>query len=583
MDFQTAKRIISYIWMTLEDFKEGLNDINVFPVADGDTGKNMAKTMQGAVDELNRLPENANMLDFWQAVRKGVFAASSGNSGTILSTYIMAFCDVMLQDYSEQCFQNALRQAANKAYTAISQPKSGTILNVMQDLANAAVKVEASKGPQYLLKILTDTAYDSVANTTHQMELLEKHRTVDSGALGLAIMVEAIYRQIRRSYVKNDAYGRAKQWLKFKPNLDIERHTHEQVGKYGYCTLYLFEAKEAIDAEAFLHEMRKIGDSEVLIRDGNKYKLHVHTNNPKAVERRIRKIGGEVLKKEISDMRTQANDRLDRIEEAYSQDCGVAIITDSTCDLPPEVLMKTAIDCLEVEVTDGKTVAINESRWYDAARRNLAFGRDVLIISFSSKLSSTYDNAAKAAKKLQEENPDQQIIALDSKTTSIGLGYLVLLARQALSSGWSLARTANRIDILKQHIHIYAVIEDLDYLYRGGRLKKNQQLLLKLTDRRPVIFVTKDGALEVFGTVPRRKAIDFLTKQAKKSVNKTVSKLIGVIYSAGGEATARLLERGLEAQLGKPKAGEITEIGAVVSAHTGPKVVAFVVLGKRKK
>ena len=282
------------------------------------------------------------------------------------------------------------------------------------------------------------------------------------------------------------------------------------------------------------------------------------------------------------------------------------IITDSGCDLPKDKLNQLGVklvpltvnfrgESLEDSVDEGikalydgfrageaaTTSAINPTGWAAAMEPVLQEGKDVLVIAFSSGLSTTYQSAVIAASELQENYPQRQIKVVDSLCASLGQGLLVWYACQKQSQGLSLPDLAAWLEENRMHLCHWFTVDDLMYLKRGGRVSATTALLGTMLNIKPVLHVDNEGHLiNVAKTRGRKAAIDAL---AAKAVQQGLPGQNELMYICHGDC----LE---DAEYLAKKLKETTEVkevfigytGAVIGSHSGPGTLALFFLGSQR-
>lgn len=282
------------------------------------------------------------------------------------------------------------------------------------------------------------------------------------------------------------------------------------------------------------------------------------------------------------------------------------IITDSGCDLPREWLSRLDVqavplivnykgEALEDSVDDGirelydglrageaaSTSAVNPSRWEELMEPVLAQGLDLLVIVFSSGLSTTYQSAVIAAGDLQEKYPDRKVIVVDSLSASLGQGLLVWYACQKKAEGLSLEELAAWVEDNRYHLCHWFTVDDLMYLKRGGRVSATTALVGTMLKIKPVLHMDDKGHLiNMAKTRGRKASIEAL---ADKAVELGADYDNSTMFICHGDCIedARYLE-----QLAKEKCGVkdvlIGYTGAVIGSHSGPGTLALFFLGEKR-
>lgn len=274
----------------LEENKDYVNSLNVFPVPDGDTGTNMSLTMKSAVKELNLISNN-DMETICDAISKGALKGARGNSGVILSQILKGITSSFntKAEIKTTDFANALIEGANVAYMAVTKPKEGTILTVIKSMANASVKIAKKVSDhQEFLKQVIDIGEEALAMTPELLPVLKKAGVVDAGGRGLLIILNGFLKIIAgdESELKLTA-----ETDKIGDNLKINSTNAEVVNyndlsdiEFAYCTEFFVininKKTTVADIDKLRETLMTLGDSVICIGDLNLIKVHVHTNQP---------------------------------------------------------------------------------------------------------------------------------------------------------------------------------------------------------------------------------------------------------------------------------------------------------------
>lgn len=283
------------------------------------------------------------------------------------------------------------------------------------------------------------------------------------------------------------------------------------------------------------------------------------------------------------------------------------IYTDSSCDLPNEIIKKYDIKVMQLEVTIddnppilnceiepkdlydklrngamAKTNAVTPGFFEDNMKKSLEEGKDILYIGFTSGLSVTYNNGAFVCGELQEEYPDRKILHIDSLCASVGQGLLVHYAALKREEGASIEEVFQGVIDMKDKVHHQVTVDDLFFLKRGGRVSATTAVAGSVLNIKPIIHVTEEGKLDTIGKIRGR----------KHAMKELVSKMIAnadmdtwnyVFISHGDcEEDAERVKAMVEEAFPQAKV-VISYVGAVIGAHTGPGVIALCYLGNTVK
>ncbi|HIT67247.1 MAG TPA: DAK2 domain-containing protein [Candidatus Merdisoma merdipullorum] len=291
----------------LEAKKEWINELNVFPVPDGDTGTNMTLTIMSAASEVNNLSKRT-METVAKAISSGSLRGARGNSGVILSQLLRGFTKG-IRDYEvldAQILSNAFQKAVETAYKAVMKPKEGTILTVARGAADRAAELAMEEEDlDVLFSGIIEEAERVLATTPDLLPVLKEAGVVDSGGQGLVEVLKGAYDAFLGKEVDYSFEEPKAAPVKISPQTEAEI-------KFGYCTEFIimlnrnFDAKTEKEFKAFLES---IGDSIVCVADDDIVKIHVHTNHPgQAIEKALEL--GSLSRLKIDNMREEHEKKL---------------------------------------------------------------------------------------------------------------------------------------------------------------------------------------------------------------------------------------------------------------------------------
>ena len=273
----------------LEENKEYVNSLNVFPVPDGDTGTNMSLTMKSAVKELNMCANN-DMETVCDAISKGALKGARGNSGVILSQILKGFTSyfINLKEIKTIDLANGLIEGANVAYKAVTKPKEGTILTVIRAMADASIKIAKKESDlENFFKQVIDIGEDALAMTPELLPVLKKAGVVDAGGRGLLIILNGFLKIVSgdESELKLMSDTDKAAGSNFKTtNSEVVDYNSLADIEFAYCTEFFIiniNKKTTIaDIDKLRETLMTLGDSVICIGDLNLVKVHVHTNQP---------------------------------------------------------------------------------------------------------------------------------------------------------------------------------------------------------------------------------------------------------------------------------------------------------------
>ncbi len=302
-----------------------VNALNVFPVPDGDTGTNMSMTFKAAVKEIENL-NSESIGETSKKLAKGALMGARGNSGVILSQILRGISKGLEGKKEVDSTELALAflEGSKSAYKAVMRPTEGTILSVIRAAAEAAVK-EEKQDVVDLLKVVVDASKVMLDKTPELLPALKKAKVVDSGGMGLYIILQGMYDALKddiKAEIKDIAVKDANvtgAGAGSAKDVDI---------KFGYCTEFIILG-DAKKAKAFQDEIEPLGDSMIVVGYDDVIKVHIHTNNPGLVLEKAVAVG-ELSKIKIDNMREEHREMLEKEE----------LLADKNEEVEAEVEMK---------------------------------------------------------------------------------------------------------------------------------------------------------------------------------------------------------------------------------------------------
>ncbi len=293
----------------LEAKKEWINELNVFPVPDGDTGTNMTMTIMSAATEVSNLGANPDMADLAKAISSGSLRGARGNSGVILSQLFRGFTrEIREHDKLDTVvLSDAFQRAVETAYKAVMKPKEGTILTVAKGAADRAMEmIGETEDLTVFLDEVIKYAVEVLDKTPEMLPVLKEAGVVDSGGQGLVTVLQGAYDALMGKEIEYTIETPAAGGV-----IKITEQAQQDI-KFGYCTEFIIvlnqplEQRQELDFKAFLDS---IGDSIVVVADDEITKVHVHTNDPGlAIQRAL--TYGSLSKIKIDNMREEHQEKL---------------------------------------------------------------------------------------------------------------------------------------------------------------------------------------------------------------------------------------------------------------------------------
>lgn len=310
IDAKTLKKMFLAGAASIEAKKEYINELNVFPVPDGDTGTNMTLTIMSAVKEVNIL-SNPTIEELAKAISGGSLRGARGNSGVILSQLFRGFTKE-IKDFNEinvTIMSNAFQKAVETAYRAVMKPKEGTILTVARGGAERAAQlVSETDDLVYFGREVIAHMEIVLEQTPELLPVLKEAGVVDSGGQGLLEIIKGAYDALlgKEVAVADITVKESKS-----TGINIERVAMENI-KFGYCTEFIIMVEKEYNMETervFKAFLESIGDSIVVVSDDDIVKVHVHTNDPGlAIQRAL--TYGSLTSMKIDNMREEHNEKV---------------------------------------------------------------------------------------------------------------------------------------------------------------------------------------------------------------------------------------------------------------------------------
>lgn len=314
--------MVAYGINNLEKHCDTVNDLNVFPVPDGDTGTNMLMTMKNG---LQALSDDGTLSGASQSFANGTVFGARGNSGVIISQFFKGVSEGFkgAPEADTALFSKALEEGCAYAYAAVANPVEGTMLTVLRE-SSAAVKGNLSQISTIDegVSLFLHTARISLENTPNLLDILEKAGVVDSGGAGLVYVFEGIKRYLD---------GKPLEEIESKANaqyIDYSAFNRFTNFEYGYCTEMLIQLtapEDEFDSNRFTEHLKKLGESIVTSFEQDKVKVHIHTHTPEKVLEFCHKFG-EFLSLKIENMSVQHSQTIQKFLCAPPQDGNFAIV-----------------------------------------------------------------------------------------------------------------------------------------------------------------------------------------------------------------------------------------------------------------
>ena len=300
-ELDTLRALVDAACASLERSRRRIDDLNVFPVPDGDTGTNLLLTARGVASALAESEARTRDELAAEATRAALLSAR-GNSGVILSQLVRGAAEALAgeKEIGAPAIARAFRGASDAAYAALREPVEGTILTVSRELALAA-EAQPDAEPPELFAALVVRGEEAVARTTEQLDVLRQAGVVDAGGAGLVELVRGMAAALN---------GEELPPAPMEDELPSEA-IHQEQSRFRFCTAFVVEGDD-LDKEELERGLDRLGDSLIVVGDRTALKAHVHTDDPDAALA-LAATAGVVERVEIADMRAQIDEREERL------------------------------------------------------------------------------------------------------------------------------------------------------------------------------------------------------------------------------------------------------------------------------
>ncbi|SYZ78536.1 DAK2 domain-containing protein [Trichococcus shcherbakoviae] len=483
--------------------KNSLNEINVFPVADGDTGSNLSSTMHAIILEAKI---SGSVKETMNSIADAALTGARGNSGIIIAQYINGiFLSLMDEEtITIPSFAETVKNAVPYAYQAISDPVEGTIITVIREWADAVYShKDLSANFSELFSKSLIAANKSLEATTSRLKVLQDSKVVDSGAKGFVYFLQGFATFLRTGKVDLEVSDEPED-LSFNEELI---HSQGEI-HHRYCTEALLSG-DSIDLEALKAELALYGDSLIVAGNNHKARIHIHANAPEQVF--------QVLSKKGIILQQKADDMVRQNESAFDRKYDTALITDSIADIPQAMLDHYQVHMLPLNLNFDNTsyldkVTMTPELFYPLLEETIEYPKSsqpnpivvekyletvlshydkVIILTVAKEQSGTnsvFQNAV--SKKLHQ---GKKIAVIDSKRNSGAEGLLVMKAAEMIAAETPFDEIVGAIERLRDRTNIFVSVNNLKYMVRSGRLSKVSGMAAMTINLKPVVSIDAEG------------------------------------------------------------------------------------------
>ncbi len=565
--------------------RDDLNRINVFPVPDGDTGTNLAFTMLAVLKTVRRL-RGADVGTVFGRVAREAVDGARGNSGAILAQFFQGLAEALgrCREVNARELAEATGGAARAARACLADPREGTMLSVISDFAGEmAGQVEAGVADLVeLFALALARARQSLANTPNQLPVLRAAGVVDAGAAGFVDFLEGV----------QDFIDRGRSALRVAPDArfgehgehdDVHLEAVENASNYRFCSECVLTGSD-LDLTRVRAALASLAlDSLVVAGGRDRVRVHAHIDHPNQLFETLSSLAS-VTQRKADDMQAQTKLRAAPFQK-------VRVVTDSAGDVPASEAERLGITIVPVRINFGDDdyldrVTLSPRELYQRLREEttpprtsqpppgdfrrafdlvLAHCDRLVSVDISSRLSGTFQAAQTAAR----ESGRERIDVVDTRNAASGQGLIAMAAAECAQAGGDAAAVATAARDAMTRTRTFALIRDLRYGVKGGRMPKAAETLARwfgLT----VLIADKQGLVRPFSALIGKQCLieRFAAVVARRiPAHQSCRAVVG--HCDAGDDAARLAATLREVF---PKLGKVwvVETGPAIGVHAGP-------------
>ncbi len=514
----------------LKEQKEELNRINVFPVADSDTGDNMASVC-AAIIEYSEIKEDITLtLD---SIGQAAIIGSRGNSGILLTHFFLGLHQYLPKSnnltMNDLC--SALKCISEEIDSVLSMPVEGTIITLFKKLSEFAHSHNQPNSIVKTMSIITPMLKNEVAKTATTLEIAREAKVVDAGALGFYYFIEGFTSFLAKG-------GTLKPPTPHTIHLTQTHHHHViEQPRFRYCTEAILK-NSIIGQQELLQHFNNEGNSAATVGTKDLLKIHLHTSEPYHLFSTLYRLG-TVKYPKVDDMQRQ-------YEVQFAKKHAIALVTDSSADLPQDLLDKYQIHTIALNIHIGdhdfldkysfephhfynelqnlpiypKTSCTSPYQIKQYLNRLRTYYSHVLILSISSVMSGMHAAFIEASKD------DKQITVLDTKTNSAAHGLLLHYSGNLIAENLPFAEVIKKTEAAIKNTFIFVLVNQFDSMIRSGRMSKFSAKLASWSQIKPIVSIDKHGRAIVAGrSLSSSKGLNKLIQLVEEQFKKTNSEL----------------------------------------------------------
>ena len=560
--------------------QEEINKINVFPVADKDTGYNLAATLLGIEGTISQR-NYQTLRELTKDIKEAAMINARGNAGMIYTGYLIEVLDRVKHLETIDAFHLALamQRGIKAARSSIAEPVEGTILDTVKAAGERAYEIAKFKDPalgkqeKNIIKMLEEAQKSSdiaLKETKEKLQVLKENDVVDAGALGFVKILEAWVESLKGAEVASPIFSpETEEKLKYRVEEDKSSSSPFAAARV-YEVVLSFRKNKEISAEDLKNELSSLGDSLEILELEDKIKLHIHTNEPEQVREKFRHLPefeSRVEELLCSSSPTRAQRRVEKNRMFFdSPRQRLGLIVDEVADLPKEFLEKYEIEKVPLPITS--TTSFKEFLF--AYQRAFEKFEKILVITVSSKLFGAY-SSARIARSVFKKPEKLNIFVFDCFTAEVGEGLAAIKTQELISQGETTEEIVEKLKEFCPKITLLACADDFKYVVRGERVGLPKIFI------KPASFIQKLGIRFLVGL--KNGKVKFFGASLGKDKARILAEAIDLqrqgraiqvaIAHADNLKEAQKLKTELEKRP-KIKVLYISSVSSVAGTHTGP-------------
>ena len=505
----------------LREHEEEINNLNVFPVADGDTGTNLSLTLENGLMHAKSSPEAGAYL---KTLSEGMLLGARGNSGVILSQFFRGFSQELARSVwlGPGEWRNGLIRAYRSAYNAVVQPVEGTILTVVREgIEHIRGQITRNTSVEALLSMYIAEMRKTLAFTPEMLPVLKEAGVIDSGALGFIVIVEGMLKYLYGELISED--NRTPTVDVSSKNLNLDLFNETSVFEDGYCLEFILQLMQGAKYDqrfrvnSYIEDLKLFGNSIVVAQDGKRVKVHIHTMHPAKVISASQEYG-EFLTFKLDNMQIQHNEQIVKTQKPKEHKA-LSVISVVNGAGMAELFQTLGSDC----VIDGGPTMNTSSQEFLEALSHISADQVVILPNNS--------NVVLAAQQAVELSGMKNITVIES--ASFAEGYFALAMDIPYDDD-----TASRIAAMKSGIDGVTTLSETtasrDYSYHELRCRKGEEIAIVNGE---IVCVGSDpiktvleGISHIVGIEDMETAVVFCGDGISDEMQESLQNAIGEVY-----------------------------------------------------